>query len=412
MRELFPEAEDMWLNDYAEVARTGRPKRFVDKIEELGRWFDVYVFPAEAPGRLAALFRDVTDQKRAEYALRESERRLRATQDSVGIGIQELDEFGHFLRVNPTYTRISGFSLQDLAGQSMFERISDENDRRAARERYGSLTRGEIDSYVEERQYLTKGGRPVWVEALVSAVRSDDGRFLYAVRAVHDVTQRRDAEQALRESEGRLRAAVNDRDALLKEVHHRVKNNLQVITSLLEMQARQTADQQALSSLSEARNRISAIGAIHELLYQSGSFSDVDLAIYARRLLRHLASLYDSNSRIHAAVDGDGITIDLARAIPFGLLLNEIVSNAYKHAFRSLTRGELRVSLKKEDGHMRLRVADTGVGLPPGFNDRAPATLGLQLVRMLVKQLGGTVRFESRGGTNVEVVVPILGTVV
>ena len=212
-----------------------------------------------------------------------------------------------------------------------------------------------------------------------------------------------------RHAEDALRGALVEREALLKELHHRVKNNLQVITSLLEMQARRTADRQPLASLSEARNRITAIAAIHELLYQSGSFSEVDLAAYARRLVRHVVSLYDENSRVDASVDGDGITVDLARAVPLGLLLNELVSNAYKHAFPSGTPGALRIALNKKDGHIRLDVTDTGVGLPGEFNDGSPATLGLQLVRMLARQLGGTVTFDSRRGTSVEVRVPMEG---
>jgi two-component sensor histidine kinase len=228
---------------------------------------------------------------------------------------------------------------------------------------------------------------------------------LYARLAAH-VIERGHAEAALRDREQRLRSAVSEREALLKELHHRVKNNLQVIASLLEMQTRRTADREALTPLVEARNRITAIAAIHELLYQSESLSDVDLTAYARRLLPHVASLYDEHSRVTAAVDGDDIRIDLARAVPFGLLLNELVSNVYKHAFRSEASGQLRVAFARDNGHIRLSVMDTGIGLPPGFNDRPAATLGLYLVRMLAKQLGGTVNFESTRGTNVEVLVP------
>jgi two-component sensor histidine kinase len=250
-----------------------------------------------------------------------------------------------------------------------------------------------------------------WWSPRNAPVLGSNGEVVCIIHHVEDVTERVHAEAALHRSEQRLRAAVGERDALLKEVHHRVKNNLQVITSLLEMQARQTADRQALSSLSEARNRITAIAAIHELLYQSGSFTEVDLAAYARRLVRHVVSLYEENSRIYASVDGDGITIDLARAVPFGLLLSELVSNAYKHAFRSRAGGELRVTLHKDGAHVRLRVSDTGVGLPSGFKDRPLVTLGLQLVHMLAKQLGGTVTFDSAGGTSVEVRVPIEGKI-
>jgi signal transduction histidine kinase/DNA-binding response OmpR family regulator len=239
-----------------------------------------------------------------------------------------------------------------------------------------------------------------WAEEEVTLVRETAERTWAAV-------ERARAEAAIRESEGELRAAVEERDALLKELHHRVKNNLQVITSLLEMQARTTSDRQELSSLSEARNRISAIAEIHELLYQSGSLSQVDLAAYARRIVRHVVSLYAERSRIDTSVAGDAITVDLARAVPFGLLLNELVSNACKHAFPPGAGGALSVRLQQDDAHLRLQVEDDGVGLPAGLTERPPSTLGLQLVRMLAKQLGATVRFDSPGGTAVDVRIPL-----
>jgi two-component sensor histidine kinase len=157
----------------------------------------------------------------------------------------------------------------------------------------------------------------------------------------------------------------------------------------------------------QARDRIAAIAAIHELLYRSDSFSQVDLAAYARRLLDQVGSLYDQDSRIRFSVEGEDIAIDLARAVPFGLLLNELVSNAYKHAFPPDAGGELYVALRKDGEDLELQVRDSGVGLPEGFGDGLPRTLGLQLVRMLTRQLGGTVTFQSRGGTSVDVRVPM-----
>jgi signal transduction histidine kinase/CheY-like chemotaxis protein len=211
-----------------------------------------------------------------------------------------------------------------------------------------------------------------------------------------------------RESEVRQRAedALAEREALLKELHHRVKNNLQVITSLLEMQVRQVNDASAISSLTEARNRVTAIASIHELLYQSGSLSRVDLVSYARRLVPHVVSVYAKDATIKASVRGGTVTVDLARAVPIGLLLNELISNACKHAFPTTTGGELTVTLGQDDGHLTLRVADSGIGLPHQFVERSPTTLGLQLVYMLAKQVGGSVAFHRTDGTTVDVTVP------
>jgi signal transduction histidine kinase len=217
---------------------------------------------------------------------------------------------------------------------------------------------------------------------------------------------RREAEQALRASETALRRALAEREALLRELHHRVKNNLQVIVSLLEMQADKAGHPQALSSLAEARNRVGAIASMHELLYQSDSFSEIDLSPYARRLVAHVVSFYRKDSRVSVSVVGDGIKVDLARAVPLGLLLNELVSNVCKHAFPGETEGRLDIRLSEADSGIHVQVKDTGVGLPSGFDHRASATLGLQLVHMLAKQLGGDVTFESAGGTTVDVYVP------
>jgi two-component sensor histidine kinase len=221
-----------------------------------------------------------------------------------------------------------------------------------------------------------------------------------------EAVERARAVDALRASEAALRRALAEREALLKELHHRVKNNLQVITSLLEMQAEKAGHPQALSSLAEARNRVGAIASMHELLYQSESFSEIELSRYARRLVTQFVSFYQKDSLVSVSVVGDGISLDLARAVPLGLLLNELVSNAFKHAFPGNTRGQIEIRLIDAGEGIRLQVADTGAGLPAGFERRTSATLGLQLVHMLAKQLGGEVTFESRGGTTADVYVP------
>jgi two-component sensor histidine kinase len=221
-----------------------------------------------------------------------------------------------------------------------------------------------------------------------------------------EAKERDEAVEALRASEAALRRAVAEREALLKELHHRVKNNLQVITSLLEIQADQSGHPQAVASLAEARNRIGAIASMHELLYRSESLSAVDLCGYARRLVMHVVSFYRKDRRVAVSVLGNDIEVDLARAVPLGLLLNELVSNACKHAFPDDGAGDLEITLSRLQQGIRVRVRDTGVGLPQGLAPRSVSGLGLQLVHMLAKQVGGDVTFQSSGGTTVDVYVP------
>jgi two-component sensor histidine kinase len=226
------------------------------------------------------------------------------------------------------------------------------------------------------------------------------------------ISQSRESEEraravaALQASEADLRQALVEREALLKELHHRVKNNLQVIISLLEMQADKAEHPQALASLTQAINRVATIASMHELLHASDSVSEIDLVEYVRRLVADVVSIYRNDSRLKVSVIGEGIVVDLARAVPLGLLLNELLSNACKHAFPQSAAGELEIGLSEAEHEIHVRVRDSGVGLPVGLSPRSVTTLGLQLVHTLAQQLGGRVTFTSAEGTIVDVQVP------
>jgi len=358
-----------------------------------------HVEDATAAVRAEAVQRQIDEVRaRADTAIRESEQRYRTLYESMDEGFCTaevlFDETGkavdyRFLQVNAAFARQTG--IENATGRRMREIAPDHEEYWFERYGHVALT-GEPVRFMDQAVQL---GR--WFD--VYAFRLEDPQLRRIGIVLHDVTERIRIDQA-------LRASLAEREALLRELHHRVKNNLQVITSLLELQARHTTETAALAPLTEARHRITAIATIHELLYQSGSLSAVDFAAYARRLVQHLVSLNDPELRIDASVTGEGISVDLARAVPLGLLLNELVSNVYKHAFPSGSRGELRIALREDDSNVCVHVGDTGIGLPSGFDERSTTTLGVQLVRMLTKQLGGTVTFESAGGTRVVVRVP------
>ncbi len=202
---------------------------------------------------------------------------------------------------------------------------------------------------------------------------------------------------------------------LLKEIHHRVKNNLQVISGLLTLQAAQINDERLQRMLKESQSRIWTMALIHQTLYQSGNLADIDMADYIRSLVGNLLSSH-AQVAMPPTVSFDLLPLRLVidKAIPLALIINELVTNAMKHAFPDGRSGEIRISLQERSDRSRpvttnqdqgpayeLIVADNGAGLPVGFDPKNQKSLGLQLVTMLVKQLGGSLAFESSGGTSV-----------
>jgi two-component sensor histidine kinase/DNA-binding response OmpR family regulator len=221
-------------------------------------------------------------------------------------------------------------------------------------------------------------------------------------RLAADVIDRSRAETKLRESLG-------EKEALLKEVHHRVRNNLQVITSLFNLQATRTKDPEALVMFNAARNRVEAIASIHEMLYRSDSLASVDIAAYTRRLVPALVRFYGLEEKITIEVLAEVVSLDLDRAVSYGLLLNELISNTCKHAFPNDRNGKLTTSLIAHNRHIELRVVDTGVGFPETFvEEKRGASLGGQLMSALARRLGGGVKFNSGSGAVAVVEFPML----
>jgi two-component sensor histidine kinase len=228
---------------------------------------------------------------------------------------------------------------------------------------------------------------------------------------MRDVTEHRLAADKLRHQSDLLRESVEEKEALLKEVHHRVKNNLQVIVSLLNLQARQIEEKSVLSLFEETRNRVMAISSIHEQLYQGTSFANIELTTYARKLVPDLVRFYSLEHRIRVDFHGDErVTLELERAVPFAMLLNELVSNACKHAFPASQAGSIRIGIHQNGKQIELIVADTGQGLPAGFDNQQMSSLGLMLVHGMVRQLRGTIELRSDSGTIAKVLFPSAGS--
>jgi predicted ATPase/two-component sensor histidine kinase/GAF domain-containing protein len=206
---------------------------------------------------------------------------------------------------------------------------------------------------------------------------------------------------AFKQTQGRLQASLEEKDALLKEVHHRVKNNLQLISSLLSLQAARIADPQVAELFAESRNRVRSMALVHENLYRAGNFARVPMRTHIQNLAAHLIRAYDlQGQKIGLSTEIDDIELDLDRAVSTGLIINELISNALKHAFPAGRPGQVRVGLKLVDGKQcLLEVSDDGIGLSTDFEVERAAGLGLQLVHDLTRQLQGTIAVQRGSGT-------------
>lgn len=217
--------------------------------------------------------------------------------------------------------------------------------------------------------------------------------------------QLRDEMEERNKAEEQVRKSLQEKEVLLKEIHHRVKNNLQIIQSMLNLQLPQIKDEKAITLFKESQNRVYSMALIHEKLYQSESLSKIDFREYIKSLTAYLFTSYGATGMaIHPRILMEEIYLDVDTTIPCALIINELVSNALKHAFpasgRSGEPGEISIDLRHTPGDgFLLTVSDTGVGLPEGFEIERADSLGLKLVSVLVKQLAGAIRIGTGGGT-------------
>jgi two-component sensor histidine kinase len=244
-------------------------------------------------------------------------------------------------------------------------------------------------------------------------LKGDLGRLAPAVeREIRDARTRRQREQAVRalsESEERFEhqtTLLQERETMLREIHHRVKNNMQVMSSLLSLQSRGASNPETSRMLEENQNRIQSMALLHEILYQSEDLAVVDFPKYVRRMAEHLFRSYGVDSRqIRLCTDLDAVGLELDDALPCGLLISEVISNSLKHGFPEGREGEVRIALHRQSTAMvSLVLSDNGVGLPNNLDWTTSRSLGLRLVRALAQQLIAKLEIRSEGGTEVTLV--------
>jgi len=328
---------------------------------------------------------DVTERKDAERELRLLAHTITSTRDCVSL----TDLNDRVLFVNDAFLSTYGFPEEQLLGQDIAivrpeEAATDEH----AAIRQKTLTGGWYGELINRRA----DGSQFPVELWTSVVRNDEGEPVAMVGVARDITARKIAEEELRSS-------LREKEVLLKEIHHRVKNNLQVISSLLSLQSEYLEDPEMVRAFKESQNRVKSMALIHEKLYQSRNLAEIDFADYLRELTTQLLRSFGIGAHgVYLNVNASRVLLAVDRAIPCGIIVNELVTNALKYAFPDGREGHIDVDLfLVDDDRIRLTVRDDGVGFPAHIDVQSTESLGLTLVRMLAEQVQGTLIMQPHG---------------
>ncbi len=329
---------------------------------------------------LARAIRYSIERKRAEM---ERDRFFTLSLDMLCISTTS----GFFKRLNPAFEKTLGFKAEELLSKPFLEFVHPDDRERTAQETR-KLSDGQTTVGFENR-YICKDGSFKWLSWTASPFLEEG--LVYAV--ARDITESK-------LNEAKLGASLREKELLLKEIHHRVKNNMQVISSLLQLQAGYIKEPEFRAMFAESQDRIKSMALIHEKLYQSQDLARIDFAEYVRSLIRMITRSYPTKAgSVQLEVHTEPILLNIDTGVPVGLILNELLSNTFKHAFPEERQGKISVRLenKKELG-FQLLIKDDGVGLPANFTLNNTKSLGLRLVRILTEQISATLEFKSENG--------------
>ena len=330
-----------------------------------------------------------TEQKHAEQ---EREKLMQAIEQSP-LSVVITNPEGDIEYVNPKFAALTGYSSEEVMGQNPRILKSGEQTDAYYQELWQTITQGR--EWFGEFHNRRKDGTLFWESAFISPIKNAAGEITHFLGIKEDITEDKKTRKQLEQ-------LLNEKEILLKEVHHRVKNNFNVIASLLFLQSRQIQDHQARLFCQESRDRVQTMAEIHTQLYESQNLTSVRFGAYVDRLVRNLFHSYSIDpSRIHVKKEIQEIELGVDAAIPCGLILNELISNVFKYAFPegSGDRGKMTVILKEDHGTVQLQVLDNGVGMPMKFDIEKSESLGLQLVKMLAEQIHGHLELIVDHGT-------------
>lgn len=298
----------------------------------------------------------------------------------------------HFIDLNLSASQMLGYSREEILKKSLQEILAP-SEHKVIGEWLKNMVNNHDIHLKESISTYFQDNKGTYIPVEISASIVEFSHQLYLVLVVRDITERMIAEE-------KIKASLKEKEVLLREIHHRVKNNLQIISSLLSLQSAYVDDDKSSELFQDSQNRIKSMALIHEELYQSKNLDGIDSADYIQRMVANLFHSFSVDpNRISTHFELDEIFFNIETSIPCGLIITELVTNALKYAFPDDRKGEITIKLKKLDDRYLLIISDNGVGIPDKYMEDNVSTFGLILVRSLVKQLDGKLEIRKNKGT-------------
>lgn len=371
-------------NFIAEAKRRDGSRLWIQLSARVSSWVSPTLF------LLDGYLSDITDRLQNEQLIAEREQRYRKVVESSPNAIFTTDTRGMIRDTNDAAVRLFGYTRSAIVNTHYTELMESDEFTEGIDRMFQSVVGGGSFSGID-LTFRKADGRRCYTLSRLYPVQDATGEVTGVVFANTDITERRTVEIQLREREEHLRRLNKEKETLLLEIHHRVKNNLQAIVSLISLQQNYVKDPQDAGLFAQSADRVRSMALVHEQLYQSSSHAEIDFAEYAQTLLREIEAAQSDGKSFDFALDLAPLTLDLSRAIPCALVINELVSNAIKHNRRLGKRINIQLSLRKMRGSVEIEVSNDGAPLPDDFDVHAQQGLGLTLVESLAAQLGGSI---------------------
>lgn len=347
--------------------------------------------------------KDITrNHQQASMTLMEEKDKKQMYLDIAEVILVALDKNGQITLINRKGCRILGYDHGELIGKNWFETCVPPQIRHEVSEVFKQLMEGKIEA-VEyyENPVLTRSGEVRLIAWHNANLKNERGEIKGTLSSGQDITEQKQAENELKNS-------LKEKELLLKEIHHRVKNNMAVISSLLNLKADKFADPSVLNAFRDSRNRIRSMALVHEKLYQAKNLSKIEFSQYIKELSQQVSRSNEfKGARISVKVKADNIKLGIDTAIPCGLIINELLTNAFKYAFPINRTGKIYIQMKLvENKYYKLIISDNGLGLPEHIDVQHPSTFGLNLIYLLTQQLEGKVEAQREKGTRFIITFP------